>query len=86
MVMEMVDTYPRARNTKTMPELYTNPRTLDKRELAKEHNILEWENFVEGRKGSFLKTYYQKINISWVLIRKTLHLLPKTEGKFGKQT
>ena len=56
LIIEMVADYLNARNTKTMSELYQGPRTNDENgrgwRLAQEHDLLDWQNFVEGRISS----------------------------------
>ena len=57
-IIKMINRYLRAQNTKTMAELYTGLRTNGTRgrgwELANKHDLLGWNNFVEGR---ILKIY-----------------------------
>ena len=52
-ITKMVGDYLRARNTKTMMEIYDGPKTDDLRgigwKLAQEHDQLGWQNFAEGR-------------------------------------
>ena len=61
LIIEMVADYLNARNTKTMSELYQGPRTNDENgrgwRLAQEHDLLDWQNFVEGR----ISTLYVEI-------------------------
>ena len=56
LIIEMVGEYLKARNTKTMSELYEGQRTNDDNgrgwQLAQEHDLLEWQNFMEGRISS----------------------------------
>ena len=53
LIIEMVGKYLKARNTKSMSELYEGPRTNDENgrgwQLAQEHDLLDWQNFMEGR-------------------------------------
>ena len=53
LIIEMVGEYLKARNTKSMSELYEGPCTNDENgrgwQLAQEHDLLDWQNFMEGR-------------------------------------
>ena len=53
----MVGNYLRARNAKTMVEIYKGPKTDDLKgtgwKLAQKHDQLGWQNFVEGRISKF---------------------------------
>ena len=67
LIIEMVGDYLTARHTKTMSELYNGPRTNDENgkgwQLAQEHDLIEWQNFVEGRISSkyveMQRSYYR---------------------------
>ena len=52
-IIEMAGNYLRARNAKTMVEIYKGPKTDDLKgtgwKFAQEHDQLGWQNFVERR-------------------------------------
>ena len=56
LIIEMVGEYLKAQNTKSMSELYKGPPTNNTNgrgwQLAQEHDLLDWQNFMEGRISS----------------------------------
>ena len=56
LIIEVVSKYLKARNTMTMSELYEGPQTDDDNgrgwQLVQEHDLLGWQNFMEGRISS----------------------------------
>ena len=82
-IIKMVGDYLRARNTKTMVELYDGPKTNDLKgtgwKLAQEHDQLGWQNFAEGR----ISKLYIDIQHRWYKREKNISV--ERQSKHGQQ-